>query len=299
MHASVLRMRFGPRRFLDGMRSEIQSKPYERIGVTPVGVSIGAEIGGVDLREPLDDATFAEIERAHLDYKVIFFRDQDLSSDQHLAFARRFGELEEHPFLPSADGRVEVVRFAKDAETVGVENIWHSDVSWREVPALGSVLRAREVPPVGGDTLFSDMTAAYEGLDDEVKRRIDGLSAVHDFTQSFGVGMPPERLAEMQTRFPAVEHPVVRTHPRTGRRILYVNAIFTSHIVGMPREESDALLDFLFQQASIPEYQCRFRWQKNSIAFWDNRSVQHYAVNDYWPQPRVMERVAIVGDRPA
>jgi taurine dioxygenase len=194
---------------------------------------------------------------------------------------------------------VEVVRFAKDAETVGVENIWHSDVSWREVPALGSVLRAREVPPVGGDTLFSDMTAAYEGLDDEVKRRIDGLSAVHDFTQSFGVGMPPERLAEMQTRFPAVEHPVVRTHPRTGRRILYVNAIFTSHIVGMPREESDALLDFLFQQASIPEYQCRFRWQKNSIAFWDNRSVQHYAVNDYWPQPRVMERVAIVGDRPA
>jgi taurine dioxygenase len=298
MHESVLRMKFGPRRFLDEMRRELLARPYSRISVTPVGVTIGAEIGDVDLREPLDEATFAEVERALLDFKVIFFRDQDLDGQQHLAFARRFGELEEHPFLPSADGQVEVVRFAKDDRTVGVENIWHSDVSWRERPALGSVLRAREVPPVGGDTLFSDMVAAYEGLDDDMKQRLEGLRALHDFTQSFGVGMEKERLAEMQARFPAVEHPVVRTHPRTGRKILYVNAIFTSHIVGMPRDESDALLDFLYRQATIPEYQCRFRWQNHSIAFWDNRAVQHYAVNDYWPQPRVMERVAIVGDRP-
>jgi taurine dioxygenase len=298
MHESVLRMKFGPRRFLDEMRRELLARPYSRISVTPVGVTIGAEIGDVDLREPLDEATFAEVERALLDFKVIFFRDQDIDGQQHLAFARRFGELEEHPFLPSADGQVEVVRFAKDDRTVGVENIWHSDVSWRERPALGSVLRAREVPPVGGDTLFSDMVAAYEGLDDDMKQRLEGLRALHDFTQSFGVGMEKERLAEMQARFPAVEHPVVRTHPRTGRKILYVNAIFTSHIVGMPRDESDALLDFLYRQATIPEYQCRFRWQNHSIAFWDNRAVQHYAVNDYWPQPRVMERVAIVGDRP-
>jgi len=298
MHPSVLRMKFGPRRFLDEMRRELLAKPYSRISVTPKGVTIGAEIGGVDLREPLDDATFAEIERAHLDFKVIFFRDQEVNGDQHLAFARRFGALEEHPFLPSADGQVEVVRFAKDDRTVGVENIWHSDVSWREQPALGSVLRAREVPSVGGDTLFSDMIAAYEGLDDDMKQHLQDLRAVHDFTQSFGVGMEKEKLLEMQARFPAVEHPVVRTHPRTGRKILYVNAIFTSHIVGMPRDESDALLEFLYRQATIPEYQCRFRWQKNSIAFWDNRAVQHYAVNDYWPQPRVMERVAIVGDRP-
>ncbi|MGH0028163.1 MAG: taurine dioxygenase [Myxococcota bacterium] len=298
MLASVHRMGFGPRRFLDEMRQELSTGSYERIGVAPVGATIGAEISGVDLREPLDDETFAEIQRAHLEFKVVFFRDQDLSSEQHLAFARRFGELEEHPFLPSADGEVEVVRFAKDADTVGVENIWHSDVSWREVPALGSVLRAREVPPIGGDTLWADMVAAYEGLSDAVKERIEGLRAVHDFTYSFGMGMPKERLAEMQEKFPPVEHPVVRTHPQTGRRILYVNGIFTSHIVGMEHEESNELLDFLCRQATIPEYQCRFHWQKNSIAFWDNRSAQHYAVNDYWPQERVMERVTIIGDRP-
>lgn len=298
MHASVLRMKFGPRRFLDATRRELLAAPYSHVSVTPLGATIGAEIGGVDLREPLTGETFAEVERALLDFKVIFFRDQDLTSRQHLDFARRFGDLEEHPFLPSADGEVEVVRFAKDERTVGVENIWHSDVSWRKVPALGSVLRAREVPAVGGDTLFCDMIAAYEGLDDELKERLQDMRAVHDFSQSFGVGMPKEKLREMQARFPAVEHPVVRTHPRTGRKILYVNAIFTSHIVGLPQEESDALLDFLYRQATIPEYQCRFRWQKNSVAFWDNRSVQHYAVNDYWPQPRVMERVAIVGERP-
>lgn len=299
MLPSVHQMKFGPRRFLDEMRRELRETPFVRIQVTPVGATIGAEIAGVDLGEPLDDATFAEIERAHLAYKVVFFRDQDISDARHLEFARRFGPLEEHPFLPSADGRVEVVRFAKDENTVGVENIWHSDVSWREVPALGSVLRAREVPPIGGDTLFCDMVAAYEGLDDELKQRLEGLRAVHDFSNSFGVGMPEDKLAEMQKRFPAVEHPVVRTHPRTGKKILYVNGIFTSHIVGLPRDESDALLDFLCRQATIPEYQCRFRWQKDSIAFWDNRSVQHYAANDYWPQERVMERVTIIGDRPA
>lgn len=298
MLESVYRMKFGPRRFLDEMRREIAKRPYTRIAVNPLGATIGAEVSGVDLREPIDDETFAEIDRAHLDYKVLFFRDQDLTSNQQIAFARRFGELEEHPFLPAKAGHADVVRFQKDADTVGVENIWHSDVSWREAPALGAVLRAREVPPVGGDTLFADMVAAYEGLDDEVKARIDGLQAVHDFTQSFGRMMSPGELAEQQARFPAVRHPVVRTHPRTGRRILYVNAIFTSHIEGMPREESDALLEFLCRQASIPEYQCRFRWEKNSLAFWDNRAVQHYAANDYFPNRRVMERVAIIGDRP-
>jgi taurine dioxygenase len=250
------------------------------------------------LREPLDDETFAEIERAHLDYKVIFFRDQDLTIGQHLAFARRFGELEEHPFLPAKDGYGEVIRFAKDETTVGYENIWHSDVSWREVPSLGSVLRAVEVPDVGGDTLFSDMEAAYESLDDEVKERIEGRTAVHDFTHSFGRALDPETLAERQEQFPAVEHPVVRTHPATGRRSIYVNAIFTSHIVGLDPDESDRLLDLLCRQAAFPEYQCRFRWRKNSIAFWDNRAVQHYAANDYWPRTRVMERVTIIGDRP-
>ena len=289
---------YGPRPFLSTMRDALSKQPYTRIEVMPMAATIGAEIRGVDLREELDDATFAELERAHHDYKVLVFRDQDLDTQQHLRFARRFGELEEHPFLPSADGNVEVVRFQKDEEVVGVENVWHSDVSWRECPALGAVLRAREVPAVGGDTLFSDMIAAYEGLADEVKQAIEGKVAVHDFAHSFGLAMDPQQLEEQRRKFPAVEHPIVRTHPATGRKILYVNGIFTSHIKGMERSESDALLQHLYRQAAVPEYQVRLRWEKNTVAFWDNRSVQHYAANDYWPQPRVMERVAIVGDRP-
>ncbi len=272
-------------------------RPYERIAVEPLTPVIGAEVGGVDLREPLDDATFAELDRALLEWKVLFSRGQPLTGEQHRAFAARWGELEVHPFLPQGDVP-EVVRFAKDADTKGYENIWHSDVSWREVPSLGSVLRAVEVPAAGGDTMWADMAAAYDGLPDDVKGRIDGLVAVHDFTQSFGQAMNPTELADMQARFPAVEHPVVRTHPDTKRRTLYVNEIFTSHVVGLDRDESDALLDLLCRQARVPEYQCRFRWSADSIAFWDNRATQHYAVSDYWPARRVKERATIIGDRP-
>ncbi len=291
-------LHYGPRPFLREMREALERAPHKRITLRPLSPTIGAEIGGVDLGD-LDDQTFAEIQCAHLDYKVIFFRDQDITSEQHLAFARRFGELEDHPFLPAKEGYGKIIRFAKDENVKGVENNWHSDVTWREKPSLGSVLRALEVPGVGGDTLFSDMVAAYEGLADEVKAKIDGLRAVHDFTHTFGLALDPKTLAEKQKEFPAVEHPVVRTHPQTGQKALYVNAIFTSHIVGMEREEGDRLLEHLYRQAAVPEYQCRFRWQKNSIAFWDNRSVQHYACSDYWPQHRVMERVTIIGERPA
>ncbi len=291
-------LRYGPRPFLHDMRQGLERAPYKRITLRPLSPTIGAEIGGVDLGD-LDAETFAEIERAHLDYKVIFFRDQDLTTEQHLAFARRFGELEEHPFLPAKEGYEKIIRFAKDEEVKGVENAWHSDVTWREKPSLGSVLRAHEVPSVGGDTLFSDMVAAYQGLDDELKAKLEGLRAVHDFTHTFGLALDPEALAEKQKEFPAVEHPVVRTHPVTGEKAIYVNAVFTSHIVGMEREEGDRLLRRLYREAAVPEYQCRFCWQKNSIAFWDNRSVQHYAASDYWPQHRVMERVTVIGDRPA
>ena len=289
--------RLGPRDFLHKEQEALEHAPYERITLRPLSPTIGAEIGGVDLAS-VDDETFAEIERAHLDYKAIFFRKQDISTEQHLAFARRFGDLEEHPFLAAKDGYDKIVRFAKSDAVKGVENVWHSDVSWREVPSLGSVLRAIEVPQVGGDTLFSDMIAAYEGLDDALKTRLEGLKALHDFTHSFGLAMGPEELAEKRKQFPAAEHPVVRTHPVTGRKSLYVNAVFTSHIVGVEPEESDRLLEHLYAQAVIPEYQCRFRWEKHSIAFWDNRSVQHYAASDYWPQRRVMERVTVIGDRP-
>jgi len=292
-----LSRKLGPRKFLDAHRRRLGELRFEQLSVRPLAPTLGAEISGVDLAQ-LDAAGAAELERAFLEFKVLFFRDQDLSIEAHLAFARRFGELEEHPFLPPKDGYGQVIRFAKDEETAGVENTWHSDVSWREVPSLGSVLHAAEVPAVGGDTLWADMEAAYEGLDAATRERIEGLRAVHDFTHSFGLGMAPEELERKRAEFPAVLHPVVRRHPVTGRKSIYVNRIFTSHIAGLPEPESDALLEHLFSQAEVPEYQCRFRWQKHSVAFWDNRAVQHYACSDYWPQPRVMERVTIIGDRP-
>jgi len=288
----------GPRPWVRTERERLAALHFEKIGVAPLGATLGAELHGVDLAD-LDDQTFEEIERAFYEYKVIFFRDQEISTAQHLDFAKRFGELEEHPFLDSKQGYENIVEFAKSEAVVGVENVWHHDVTWRLCPSLGSVLRAREVPRVGGDTLFSDMVAAYEGLDDETKAKLDGAVAVHDFSHSFGMLMSPEKLAEFQEQYPPARHPVVRTHPRTGRPCLYVNAIFTSHIEGMERAESDALLERLFRQADVPEYQCRFRWQKNSIAFWDNIAVQHYAASDYDPEVRVMERVTVIGEASA
>jgi len=289
---------FGPRPWVRAERERLAALRFDRIGVAPVGATIGAEISGVDLGH-LDDATFSELERAFHEFKVLFFRDQDLATEEHLAFARRFGELEEHPFLQSKHGYANIVQFAKDEEVIGVENVWHHDVTWRLTPSLGSVLRAVDVPRVGGDTLFSDMVAAYEGLPEKIRAKVDDAVAVHDFTHSFGLAMQPDELAEKQKQYPPARHPVVRTHPATGRRCLYVNAIFTSHIEELPDDESRELLELLYRQADVPEYQCRFRWQKNSIAFWDNRAVQHYASSDYDPQRRVMERVTIIGDEPS
>ncbi|MEX2248507.1 MAG: TauD/TfdA family dioxygenase, partial [Parvibaculum sp.] len=189
-----------------------------------------------------------------------------------------------------------------DKDSKGRENVWHSDVTWRECPSLGSVLRALEVPAVGGDTLFADMYAAYENLPDWVKEKIDGAVAVHDFAHFRNMmrtrGRSEAEIEEMNRKYPMVEHPVVRTHPETGRKGIYVNAAFAQHIVGMDKAESDAMLAYLYAQAAIPEYQCRFNWRKDSIAFWDNRACQHYAVSDYWPAVRRMERVTIIGDRP-
>lgn len=288
---------FGPRPWVRAERERLAALRFDRIGVAPLGATLGAEISGVDLGQ-LDDASFAEIERAFLEFKVLFFRDQDLSSEGQLAFAARFGELEEHPFLKAKQGYGQIVEFVKDARTIGVENTWHHDVTWRLRPSLGSVLRAVDVPAVGGDTLFADMVAAYEGLDEDTQRRLDGAVAVHDFTHSFGLAMAPDELARRQREFPPARHPVVRAHPRSGRPCLFVNAIFTREIEGLPEAESRALLEHLYRQADVPEYQCRFRWQKNSVALWDNCAVQHYAASDYDPQRRVMERVTIIGDEP-
>tara|TARA_B110000503_G_scaffold5014_2_gene6656 strand:+ start:8971 stop:9867 length:897 start_codon:yes stop_codon:yes gene_type:complete len=288
----------GPRQYLKDRHEKLNQLEWNSIVAKRLSPCIGAEISNVDLCKPLDAETFDELYAALLAYRVIFFRDQDISSEQHMVFAKRFGELEEHPFIRSNAPDAEVVRFDKDEKMIGVENVWHSDVSWREIPSLGSVLRAHIVPEIGGDTLFADMVAAYECLDDETKELIEGKRAVNDFTQSFGVFLNPEELAEQQKKFPAAEHPLVRTSPETGERSLYANAPFTSHIVGMNKGDSDELLGRLFLEARVPEFQCRFQWQKDSIAFWDNRVVQHYAANDYWPQHRKMDRVTIIGERP-
>lgn len=272
------------------------------LSIAPLTPTIGAEISGIDLSKPMTADLLAALRQALLEWKVIFFRDQDITTEEHLAFARQFGELEVHPFAPHKPGYPEVLAITHDRDSKGRENVWHSDVTWRLCPSLGSVLRAIEVPEVGGDTLFSDMYAAYEGLSDEVKEKIDGAVAIHDFAHFRKLmrsrGKSEAEIEEMNRKYPMAEHPVVRTLPETGRKGIYVNTAFTQYIAGMDRAESDALLAHLYAQAAIPEYQCRFRWQKNSIAFWDNRACQHYAVSDYWPAVRRMERVTIIGDRP-
>jgi taurine dioxygenase len=267
------------------------------IEIHPVTPTIGAEIGDVDLAR-VDDDAFVEIEKAFLDHKVLFFRDQQITTADHVAFCRRFGELEVHPFVPHKDGHPEVMVISHDESRRGTENSWHSDVTWRLEPSLGSMLRAIEVPPVGGDTLFADMEAAYDALGETMKRMLDGLVAVHDFVRVFARGKSADEIAALREQYPPAEHPVIRTHPVTGRRSIYVNVAFTSHIKGLRPDESEQLLRYLYRQASVPERQCRFRWQPGSLVLWDNRCVQHYAVSDYWPHRRVMERVTIVGDRP-
>ncbi|MDX2237995.1 MAG: TauD/TfdA family dioxygenase [Hyphomonadaceae bacterium] len=279
------------------MNAIAPKRDFTAFEVRPLTPAIGAELIGVDLSADLPDAAILEIRRALLAHKVVFFRDQTLTRAQHIAFARRFGPLEIHPATPRDQPEREVLRIAHGPDSRGVENAWHSDVTWREEPSLGSILRAIELPPVGGDTLFCDMAAAYDMLSPAMQRFIAGLTAVHDIARVFAgrLGKAPE---DLHAKYPPVEHPVVRTHPETGRNLIYVNTAFTSHIVGLSRKESDWLLAHLYEQAANPDIQCRFRWAPGSIAFWDNRACQHFAASDYFPAVRIMERVTIAGDRP-
>jgi len=288
----------GPVGHLAQERARLAGLSWQAFDAHPVGATVGAEITGLDLTSPLRDDVIAELRQALLDYKVLFFRDQPLTPAQHVAFARRFGELEIHPFIPSNTDQPELVRFAKSADVGGYENGWHHDVTWREIPSMGAILHAVQVPPTGGDTLFADMCAAYDGLDDDLKARIDGLSAVHDYSRVFGAVIAESEKAEMRAKYPPVVHPVVRTHPETGRKLIFVNRFFVSHLVDVDPAESTELIDRLSRQADTIEYQCRFRWAPDSVAFWDNRTVQHYAASDYWPDVRIVERASIIGDRP-
>lgn len=268
-----------------------EDRPYEGFELVPQGRVIGAEIRGLDLTRPLSSELRAEVDRALLEWKVLFFRGRHLTPDQQRDFALQWGELETNPLLPGGDSK-RIARFDRSAVPT-FENVWHTDVSFRRHPARSAVLQLREVPPVGGDTLWADMAAAYDNLPRDVKDEIDGATAVHDFLPGFARFYTPDQLAPFQEAFPPVEHPVVRRHPVTGRRTLFVNASFTTRVVGMERERGDRLLRYLFQQAHVPEYQVRFHWRAGDIAFWDNHATQHYAVNDYAPHRRVAERVAI------
>lgn len=279
------------------MNIQADTSLFTRFEVRPLTPVIGAELRGIDLASELDDTTIAEVRRALLRHRVIFFRDQRITRAQHIAFARRFGELEVHPATPKDQADPEALRIAHGPESRGQENFWHSDVTWRAEPSLGSVLRAMEVPSVGGDTLFSCMYSACEALSPAMQDWVCTLTAEHDIARVFAkrLNVSAETLRE---KYPVQHHPVVRTHPETGRRGLYVNTAFTSRILGLSPKESDWLLEHLYSFAAIPEHQCRFVWAPDSIAFWDNRACQHLAASDYFPAVREMERVTIAGDRP-
>lgn len=275
--------------------------PYELFSLEPQTPTIGAEISGIRLGGDLSDEVMAELRRALIEWKVLFFRDQNIERADHRAFAEAWGDLEQHPFYrytQPGQSDVDVATLAKDAAAVGAENIWHNDVTWHEFPSFAAVLRAVEIPAVGGDTLWADTGAAYDLLPDDIKARIDHLEAEHDWITSFGSGMPQDAIDKLRPNFPPVHHPVVRVIPETGRRVLFVNVAFTQRILGVSKEESNELLRLLYRHLMRPELQVRLRWKPNTIAFWDNRTCQHYASSDYYPARRVMERISIVGDKP-
>ena len=276
---------------------------YETIAVKPIAGALGAEVSGVDLARPLPDATICEIRAALLKHLVIFFHDQQLTPEQHLAVGRRFGTLQVHDFVEAMEGHPEILEVRKEPEeTRNFGGGWHTDVSYLERPSLGSILYALEVPDWGGDTLFANQYLAYENLSDRMQQLLGGLRGVSSSTKADASRTREDRIRTDGTAEPRkvliAEHPAVRTHPETGRKALYVNVAHTVGFAGMTEEESMPLLGFLFRHQIRPEFTCRFRWQPGSLAIWDNRCAQHYAMNDYHGHKRVMHRVTLVGDRP-
>ena len=294
-----------------GAPAVVRADSLGSIRVEPLTCAIGAELGNVHLgiasRTP---ELVAEIRSLLLKHRVLFFRHQDITRSEHVAFARHFGELEDHPVVGSDPDHPGLVCIYKSPGVPNdrYENAWHADATWRERPPFGSVLRCVECPPTGGDTMWANMVLAYEHLPAHVKEQIAGLRARHSIEATFGASMPMQKRLALKAQFPDAEHPVVRTHPDTGERVLFVNA-FTTHFTNFHTAQNvrygqdfapgaPQLLQYLVSQAQIPEYQVRWRWQKNSVAMWDNRCTQHYAVMDYPPCHRRMERAGIVGDRP-
>ena len=270
---------------------------YNRISVTPVTGSIGAEVENVDLRE-IDDEIITELHDAWMDHKVLFFRNQELTHAQHVAYGKSFGELEIHPFSPQADGYPEILVLESTPEKFQAAESWHSDVTFRERPPNGSILLARIVPQWGGDTVWANMELAYERLPDDVKELIEGRYAINSYEKAFRRTMSDEQRSKALEQFPEQKHPIVRTHPVTGKKGLFINRVFTLTIDGMTPDESRPLRRQLFEQATLPELHVRFRWQAGSMAQWDNRVTQHYAVPDHGGHRRRMERITLAGERP-
>ena len=278
----------------------MRNAPFE---TRPIAGAIGAELHGVDIGGDIPDSAVAAIRQALLEHGVIFFRDQHLPPDRFLAFARRFGPPVEYPFLKGIDGYPEIIAVAKlEHETVNFGGVWHSDTTYLEQPPMATLLVAREVPETGGDTLFANQYLAYETLSDGMKRLLGGLRGISSSLKADASKTREDRIktdgsAEARKVLVA-EHPVVRTHPETGRKALFVNRAHTVGFAGMTAEESAPILEFLFRHQIRPEFTCRFRWEPGSLAIWDNRCAQHYAVNDYAGHRRIMHRITLAGDRP-
>ena len=272
-------------------------KTRQNITVNRIAGALGAEVGGIDLAE-LNDAAVAEIRAAFLKHQVLFFRDQNLSRDQHKAFGRRFGRLHIHPFEQQLknEGHSEIVVFKSDAHKRFVSGVWHTDATFLANPPISSILRCIAAPEFGGDTMWASMYAAYDALSDRMQGMLSDLVAIHDTGRAFGVAARRKEdiSGENGLRMVSTEHPVVRIHPETGRKALYVNFHFTSSIKDMHPAESAALLQFLFAHVQNPDFSCRFRWRAGSVAMWDNRCTQHRAVADNLTAPRHLERVAIL-----
>lgn len=265
--------------------------------VSRISPVIGAEVSGLDLSVAMDDGTLDLLRDALSEHLVLFFRDQELTHEQHKAIGRRFGDLHVHPAAPKDEEHPEILVVHGDAKVKFVAGrMWHSDVSCDVEPPMGSILRVVQVPSAGGDTLFASMYAAFDGLSDQMQRFVSGLTAIHEGEQYYRGTYGSGHLRDAV--HPTAEHPVVRTHPITRRQALYVNEGFTTRIMELPLPESDALLAFLFKHCAEPAYQCRFQWKENSIAFWDNRCTQHLAIWDYYPEVRHGYRVSVQGTRP-
>ncbi len=268
----------------------------------PMSGALGAEIEGIDLTLPLSMHDYKKIRKLLIEHEVIFFRNQDISPAQQKELAGSFGPLQTHPAYETVEGFPEITILESTEKKPTKIEAWHSDMTFRLHPPLGSLLRSKITPDRGGDTLWASATTAYDALSISMQQFLDGLVAVHDFRHGFKESLAeeggPERLAQAIKDNPPVEHPVIQTHPESGKKVIFVNSLFTTHILGMKKNESRAILDFLFEHLVTPEFTCRFSWEPNCVALWDNRSTQHKPINDYFPAHRQLHRITIFGDLP-